>query len=123
MRLRKTSKRYSRTQVHQMLESEHERTINTAAVTMSAIGGAKTNRWHLQIANRWVVQYNFYIDDRRWRRMYVRISYLPRPRRLRCSQPVTQSRPQGLRYGNDDSRLRRAYQLSNRLSSNGVFVG
>ena len=27
---------------------------------MTAIGDSKANRWHLQIANRWVVQYNFY---------------------------------------------------------------
>jgi hypothetical protein len=45
---------------------------------MTAIGDSKTNRWHLQIANRWVVQYNFYINDRQWGRMFVRICpYLP----------------------------------------------
>src|ERR1700758_3987996 len=45
---------------------------------MTAVGDSKTNRWHLQIANRWVVQYNFYINDRRWGRMFVRICpYLP----------------------------------------------
>ena len=27
---------------------------------MIAIGDKVSNRWHLQIANRWVVQYNFY---------------------------------------------------------------
>jgi hypothetical protein len=30
---------------------------------MTAIGDKKLNRWHLQIADRWVVQYNFYISD------------------------------------------------------------
>jgi hypothetical protein len=30
-------------------------------------------RWHLQFAQPWVVQYNFYINDRRWGRMFVRI--------------------------------------------------
>jgi hypothetical protein len=45
---------------------------------MMAIGDSKTNRWHLQIANRWVVQYNFYINDRQRGRMFVRICpYLP----------------------------------------------
>lgn len=35
-------------------------------------------QWHLQIANRWVVLYNFYIHDRRWGQMFVRICpYLP----------------------------------------------
>jgi hypothetical protein len=33
---------------------------------MTAVGDSKTNRWHLQITNRWVVQYNFYINDQRW---------------------------------------------------------
>ena len=38
---------------------------------MTAIGDSKTNRWHLQITNCWVVQYNFYINDRQWGRMFV----------------------------------------------------
>src|SRR5207253_9974537 len=29
-----------------------------------AIGNKKDNRWHLQIAQRWVMQYNFYVNDR-----------------------------------------------------------
>ncbi len=46
---------------------------------MTAIGDSKANRWHLQIANRWVAQYNFYINDRQWGRIFVRICrYLPR---------------------------------------------
>src|ERR1700730_13818536 len=45
---------------------------------MIAIGDKVANRWHLQIANRWVIQYNFYINDRNWGRMFVRICpYLP----------------------------------------------
>jgi hypothetical protein len=40
---------------------------------MTAIGDKAANRWHLQIAQRWVVQYNFYINDRDWGRMFVRI--------------------------------------------------
>ena len=45
---------------------------------MTAIGTAKDNRWHLQIAQRWVVQYNFYVHDSRWGRMFVRLCpYLP----------------------------------------------
>src|SRR5262245_56152386 len=42
---------------------------------MTAVGDSKTNRWHLQTANRWVVQYNFYINDRQWGRMFVRICF------------------------------------------------
>lgn len=45
---------------------------------MTAIGNKKENRWHLQIAQRWVIQYNFYVNDARWGRMFVRICpYLP----------------------------------------------
>jgi hypothetical protein len=43
---------------------------------MIAIGAE--NRWHLQLAQRWIVQYNFYINDRTLGRMFVRICpYLP----------------------------------------------
>jgi hypothetical protein len=38
-----------------------------------AIGNKKDNRWHLQIAQRWVMQYNFYVNDRKWGRMFVRL--------------------------------------------------
>ena len=54
---------------------------------MTAIGDRKANRWHLQIANRWVVQYNFYINDRQWGRMFVRICpYLPFSARVCLNQ-------------------------------------
>ena len=54
---------------------------------MTAVGDSKSNRWHLQIANRWVVQYNFYINDRRWGRMFVRICpYLPFSARVCLNQ-------------------------------------
>ena len=33
---------------------------------MTAIGDRKANRWNLQIADRWIVQYNFYVKDREW---------------------------------------------------------
>ncbi len=32
---------------------------------MTAIGDKVANRWHLQFAQRWVIQYNFYINDRK----------------------------------------------------------
>jgi hypothetical protein len=45
---------------------------------LTAIGNKKDNRWHLQLAQRWVVQYNFYVNDRHWGRMFVRLSpYFP----------------------------------------------
>jgi hypothetical protein len=46
---------------------------------MIAIGNKKENRRHLQFAQRWVVQYNFYINDGRWGRMFVRGGVQPQP--------------------------------------------
>jgi hypothetical protein len=52
---------------------------------MIAIGAEE--RWHLQFAQRWVVQYNFYINDQRWGRMFVRICpYLPFSARVCLNQ-------------------------------------
>lgn len=54
---------------------------------MTAIGTKKENRWHLQIAQRWVVQYNFYINDEHWGRMFVRMCpYLPFSARVCLNQ-------------------------------------
>jgi hypothetical protein len=44
---------------------------------MTAIGDKKLNRWHLQIAERWIVQYNLYVNDQRWGRIFVRIWECP----------------------------------------------
>ena len=52
---------------------------------MIAIGTEE--RWHLQLAQRWIVQYNFYINDQRWGRMFVRMSpYLPFSARVCLNQ-------------------------------------
>src|SRR6266568_80507 len=54
---------------------------------MTAIGDKVANRWHLQFAQRWVVQYNFYINDRNWGRMFVRVCpYLPFSARICLNQ-------------------------------------
>lgn len=54
---------------------------------MIAIGNKKDNRWHLQFAQRWVVQYNFYVNDQRWGRMFVRMCpYLPFSARVCLNQ-------------------------------------
>jgi hypothetical protein len=54
---------------------------------MIAIGNKKDNRWHLQMAQRWVVQYNFYVNDERWGRMFVRMCpYLPFSARVCLNQ-------------------------------------
>jgi hypothetical protein len=52
-----------------------------------AIGDKASNRWHLQFAERWVVQYNFYLNDGRWGRMFVRVCpYLPFSARVCLNQ-------------------------------------
>jgi hypothetical protein len=52
---------------------------------MTAIG--KEDRWHLQFGQRWVIQYNFYINDARWGRMFVRMCpYLPFSARVCLNQ-------------------------------------
>ena len=52
---------------------------------MIAIGAQ--DRWHLQLAQRWIVQYNFYINDLNWGRMFVRICpYLPFSARVCLNQ-------------------------------------
>jgi hypothetical protein len=54
---------------------------------MIAIGNKKENRWHLQIAQRWVIQYNFYVNDKQWSRMFVRVCpYLPFSARVCLNQ-------------------------------------
>jgi hypothetical protein len=54
---------------------------------MIAIGNKKENRWHLQIAQRWVIQYSFYVNDKQWGRMFVRVCpYLPFSARVCLNQ-------------------------------------
>ncbi len=69
---------------------------------MIAIGNKKENRWHLQIAPRWVVQYNFYINDERWGRMFVRMCpYLPFSARVCLNQHhwlATRMREEGIDF-------------------------
>jgi hypothetical protein len=52
-----------------------------------AIGNQRDNHWHLQLAQRWVTQYNFYVNDRRWGRMFVRVCpYFPFSARVCLNQ-------------------------------------
>jgi hypothetical protein len=54
---------------------------------LTAIGKPQDNRWHLQLAQRWVVQYNFYVNDRHWGRMFVRLCpYFPFSARVCLNQ-------------------------------------
>jgi hypothetical protein len=52
-----------------------------------ANGNKKDDRWHLQIIQRWVNQYNIYLNDERWGRMFVRMCpYFPFSARLCLNQ-------------------------------------
>jgi len=69
---------------------------------MIAIGNKQDNRWHLQLAQRWVVQYNFYVNDRHWGRMFVRLCpYFPFSARVCLNQHhwlANQLRTEGLDF-------------------------
>jgi hypothetical protein len=55
------------------------------ARTMIAIG--KDDHWHLQLVQRWIIQYNFYINHRHWGRMFIRMCpYLPFSARVCLNQ-------------------------------------
>ena len=52
-----------------------------------ANGNKKDDRWHLQITQRWVNHYNFYLNDVRWGRMFVRMCpYFPFTARVCLNQ-------------------------------------
>lgn len=52
-----------------------------------AIGGEKNDSPHLELKRRWVNQYNFYLNDRRWGRMFVRLCpYFPFSARVCLNQ-------------------------------------
>jgi len=54
---------------------------------MTAIGTKKENRWHLELKQRWVDQYNFYINDDPWGRIFVRVCpYFPFSARVCLNQ-------------------------------------
>src|ERR1700730_5296853 len=67
---------------------------------LTAIG--KDDRWHLQYARRWVIQYNFYLNDGEWARMFVRLCpYFPFSARVCLNQHhwlATRMRAEGLRF-------------------------
>ena len=69
---------------------------------MIAIGDKTTDRWHLELSQRWVVQYNVYINDARWGRMFVRMCpYLPFSARVCLNQHhwlANRMREDGIRF-------------------------
>jgi hypothetical protein len=69
---------------------------------ITAIGTKKENRWHLELKQRWVNQYNFYINDSDWGRMFVRVCpYLPFSARVCLNQHhwiANRLKNQGVRF-------------------------
>jgi hypothetical protein len=69
---------------------------------LTAIGNKKENRWHLKYQQRWVDQYNFYLHDIEWGRMFIRVCpYFPFPARLCLNQHywlAQQMRGKGIRF-------------------------
>lgn len=67
-----------------------------------AVGKPKDNRWHLTFAQRWVLHYNFYVNDCDWGRMFVRICpYFPFPARICLNQHhwlATRLRAESVRF-------------------------
>jgi hypothetical protein len=54
---------------------------------LTAIGKKPENRWHLELKQRWVDQYNFYLNDSDWGCMFVRLCpYFPFSARLCLNQ-------------------------------------
>ena len=52
-----------------------------------AIGGEKNDSPHLELKQRWVNQFNFYLNDKRWGRMFVRMCpYFPFSARVCLNQ-------------------------------------
>jgi len=52
-----------------------------------SIGKKEKNRYHLDYKYRWVNQYNFYLNDSEWGRMFVRVCpYFPFPARVCLNQ-------------------------------------
>src|SRR5262247_855388 len=69
---------------------------------MIAIGDKTADRWHLELSQRWVAQYNVYINDARWGRMFVRMCpYLPFSARVCLNQHhwlANRMREEGIRF-------------------------
>jgi len=86
---------------------------------MIAVGDQAANRWHLQFAQRWVVQYNVYINDSRWGRMFVRMCpYRPFSARVCLNQHhwlANRMREEGIKF-EQCSNAQRLQELANQLT-------
>jgi hypothetical protein len=92
---------------------------------LTAIG--KADRWHLQYARRWVDQYNFYLSDAEWGRMFVRLCpYFPFSARVCLNQHhwlATRMRAKGIRFRQESNAFltcsdpARLQELADRLTA------
>ena len=97
-----------------------------------ANGNKKDDRWHLQLAQRWVIQYNFYIHDARWGRMFVRVCpYFPFSARVCLNQHhwlANRMREEGIRFQQCSnafsmcSDAKRLQELSDSLSASDLLT-
>ena len=97
-----------------------------------ANGNKKDDRWHLQLAQRWVIQYNFYIHDARWGRMFVRVCpYFPFSARVCLNQHhwlANRMREEGIHFQQCSnafstcSDAKRLQQLSDSLSASDLLT-
>ncbi len=97
-----------------------------------ANGNKKDDRWHLQLAQRWVIQYNFYINDARWGRMFVRVCpYFPFSARVCLNQHhwlANRMREEGIRFQQCSnafsmcSDAKRLQELSDSLSARDLLT-
>jgi hypothetical protein len=95
---------------------------------LTAIG--KADRWHLQYAQRWIDQYNFYLNDAEWGRMFVRLCpYFPFSARVCLNQHhwlATRLRAEGLRFRQESNAFltctnpARLQQLANSLTARDI---
>jgi len=97
-----------------------------------ANGNKKDDRWHLQITQRWVIQYNFYINDARWGWMFVRVCpYFPFSARVCLNQHhwlANRMREQGIQFQQCSnafsmcSDAKRLQELSDSLSARDLLT-
>src|SRR6266568_2010779 len=97
-----------------------------------ANGNKKDDLWHLQLAQRWVIQYNFYIHDARWGRMFVRVCpYFPFSARVCLNQHhwlANRMREEGIHFHQCSnafsmcSNAKRLQELSDSLSASDLLT-
>src|ERR1700730_2286119 len=62
-------------------------TVEYSDTLLVAIGGKQNNSPHLEFKQRWVNQYNFYLNDQQWGPMFVRMCpYFPFSARVCLNQ-------------------------------------